>query len=513
MARKPANYPYPTASAERVAVDADVIAGFMETFIQPNLKKAKPIAAFHYELWEWDCSDAPLGVAAAPRGHAKTTAVTIVGALVDVLFGVEDFEIIIGANEKKASQFLDNINYILTDPDFIELQNEFEVEVLNYSQSHNPELVGRVKGREFCIMARGKGQKVRGELWRQQRPGKIRVDDLENDEDIKNPDTRLSDQRWFENAVIPALADDGKIRMVGTILHADSLISKYLDDSQLNIKLADEGIEPQWYGKRYSAHKSFNDFSEILWPEKFDEKKLRSIRQRYISQKNKDGYSQEYLSVAIAEGNEFFAKEGFQEMEAVHFRRNLTVYGAIDFAVSEKKGTDNTAFGIGGVDFENYLNIIDVRRELIDTYKACELWFELDTLYRPEYWIVEDENIRKSVGPFLEIMMREKNHFLNMKLVTPKQDKTMRARSFQARHNTRGVRYNKQMPGGYEEFEEEMLQFPRGKHDDGVDVMSMLGMDLAEMVPANTEAEDEEEDYAEMVASTGEVGRSETTGY
>lgn len=506
MARKPSAYPHPTAGAERIALDANIIAGFSETFLHHGFDRAKTTPQFHNDLWAWDCSSAELGVAACPRGHGKTTASTITCALADVLFGEEDFEIIIGVNEKKAAQLLDNIAYILTDSAYADLHDAFACEVVKCNET---ELIGRVKGREFCIMARGRGQKVRGELWRQKRPGKIRVDDLEDDEEVLNDDSRLKYKNWFLNAVLPAGRDGSKIRMVGTIMHSDSLLANFLEDSQLNEKCT----EPQWHGFFRAAHKSFDDFSGILWPENFNETKLRRIRQRYINLRNKNGYSQEYLGIAIAEGNEFFALEGFVPMAGTDFTRAMNKYGAIDFAVSEKKDTDNTAFGIAGVNSDNIRCVLDVRAELIDTLKACELWFELDLIYQPEYWIVENENIAKSVGPFLREMMLKRGHYLNIKLVTPKQDKKMRARSWQACHAARGVRYNQQMPGGYEGLETEMKQFPRGKRDDRVDVLSMLGMDLDAQSAAPTPEEADEQAYDEMVGTTGQSGRCETTGY
>jgi predicted phage terminase large subunit-like protein len=511
MARKPESYPHPTAGAERIKLTANMIAGFSEVFLHDGFDKPKPAPAFHRELWEWDCSDAELGVAVCPRGHAKTTSSTITCALADVLFGAEDFEILIGVNEKKAAQLLANIDYILTDEQYIGLQEAFSVEVL---RSNETELVGRVKGREFCLMARGKGQKVRGELWRQKRPGKIRIDDLEDDEEVLNDDSRRKTKHWFENAVLPAPADGGQIRMVGTILHEDSLLNNYIHQSQLHTaECQAKGIEPTWNGFFRSAHKSIDDFSQILWPEMFSEAKLRRIKQHYKLSKNLNGYSQEYLGIPIAEGNEFFVAEGFVGMEPADFRKAVTKYGAVDFAVSTKADTDNTAFGIVGVSSDNLRNVLDMDAEIIDTLSACEKWFDLDLIYKPEYWIVEDENISKSVGPFLYKMMRERGHYLNLKLVRPKNDKKMRARSWQACHAAQGVRYNKQMPGGYEELEHEMKGFPRAAHDDRVDVLSMIGMDLDDQVPAPTEEEQDEEEYQQMVATTGSTGRCETTGY
>lgn len=511
MARKPYTYPHPTAGAERIPLDAPLIAGFVETFLQPHFDRAKSTPAFHYELWEWDCSAHELGIASAPRGHAKTTGVTVACTLADVLFGAEDFEIIIGANETKASDFLENIEFILTDPMFSDLHDAFDIQVLKCNET---ELVGRVKGREFCVMARGAGGKVRGELWRQKRPGKIRIDDLENDEDIENADTRKKNKRWVENAVIPALADNGKLRMLGTILHEDSLISNYLADSQLNLDaLTAEGKVPQWYGKHFSAHRSFDDFRDILWPEKFNEARLRAIRQRYINAGNKNGYSQEYLGVPIADGNEFFKVEGFLEMEPKHFTRQLNKYGSVDFAVSDKRDTDGTAFGIVGMDQDNTLCVLNVVSKVMNTLDAVNMWFDLDTQYSPEFWIVENENIAKAVGPFLFEEMTRRNHYLNLVFITPKQDKKMRARSFQARHAARSVRYNKQMPGNYDELEHEMMTFPRGKHDDRVDALSLIGLHLHEFASGPTPEEQDEEEYAEMVSQTGDSGRSSVTGY
>jgi predicted phage terminase large subunit-like protein len=511
LARKPSAYPHPTAGAERIKLTPAIIAGFSETFLHAGFDKPKQTPAFHFDLWEWDCSDAELGVAVCPRGHAKTTSSTITCTLADVLFGAEDFEILIGVNEKKAAQFLENIAFILTDATYFDLQDAFQVEVLKCNET---ELVGRVKGREFCIMARGRGQKVRGELWRGKRPGKIRIDDLEDDEEVLNDESRAKTKHWFMNAVLPAPCDGGKIRMVGTILHNDALLTNHLEDSQLFAEqLAKQGKEPTWYGFFAAAHKSFNDFSGILWPEMFSEAKLRRIRQRYINARNQNGYSQEYLGIPVAEGNEFFVASGFIPMEDRHFSRAMTKYGAVDFAVSEKKDTDNTAFGIVGVDSENFRNVLEMQAQCIDTLKACELWFELDAQYKPEYWIVEDENISKSIGPFLYNMMVDRAHFIPMKRVRPKSDKKMRARSWQAAHAARGVRYNCQMPGGYIELEQEMKGFPRAKHDDRVDVLSMIGMDLDAQSRAPTEEEQSEQEYDEMVTDTGSQGRSETTGY
>ena len=65
------------------------------------------------------------------------------------------------------------------------------------------------------------------------RPGLIVGDDMENDEIVMNKDRRLKFKRWFYGALLPCLSDRGKIRIVGTILHLDSLLENLMPSSLL----------------------------------------------------------------------------------------------------------------------------------------------------------------------------------------------------------------------------------------------------------------------------------------
>jgi len=68
----------------------------------------------------------------------------------------------------------------------------------------------------------------------------------------------------------------------------------------------------------------------------------------------------------------------------------------------------------------------------------------------------------------------------------------------------------------YLDFEEELLKFPRDKHDDQVDAFAYLGLMIDKMWQADTPEEIEEDEYDQMVTrntGSGFGGRSETTGY
>jgi phage terminase large subunit-like protein len=93
-------------------------------------------------------------------------------------------------------------------------------------------------------------------------------------------------------------------------------------------------------------------------------------------------------------------------------------------------------------------------------------------------------------------------------------DKLTRSRSIQARMRSKGVKFDKDADW-YQTFEDELLRFPRDKHDDQVDTFAYLGLMLDKLIEAPTLAEQDEEDYNDDVrrSNSGEYGRSPTTGY
>jgi hypothetical protein len=64
-------------------------------------------------------------------------------------------------------------------------------------------------------------------------------------------------------------------------------------------------------------------------------------------------------------------------------------------------------------------------------------------------------------------------------------------------------------------FEDQLLRFPRDKHDDQVDAWAYLGLMLDRMWEAPTEKEAEEEEYRTYVSESIDVdsGRSSICGY
>jgi predicted phage terminase large subunit-like protein len=481
----------------RIHVDANLVEGFVEAFLLGDFDQPKPTPAFHRELWELLCCDESHVAVAAPRGHAKSTAGTLAFTLASLLFGTDDFVLLVSATERLAASHLANLARVLTTNE--DLITEFGVEVIKCNET---EVTASIGQRQFHIVGKGAQQAVRGLLWNNKRPSLIIIDDLENDEAVMSKDQREKLRDWFDNALLPCGADNLRVRFMGTILHLDSLLERLITDT-----------EGGWLGRRFKAHKSFDDFSQLLWPEKWPEARLRRERQRYIAAGNPSGYSQEYLSHPVAEADAYFRKADFRPMTQDDHLQPKTMYASIDFALGKDDKGDNTAICIAGMDSGGILHIIDMYAQRYDPLQAVEKMFEIQDMYDISVWVVEDDNISKAIGPFLNAEMHKRQKYLSLERLRPHKDKQARATAIQARMRAGGVHFNSDAPW-YFELYNEMVNFPRGKTDDRVDALAWIGLMLDKMSPSATREElDEMAWESEMGREDWAEGRSEVTGY
>jgi hypothetical protein len=231
---------------QKIKLNADLIHGFSGGLLSKGFDEPSPTPEAHLEWWGMCCSDHKFVAIAAPRGHAKTTAITKTYTLAAVLFREHDFVLLISDTYNQACLFLGEIKReLIQNDDLVELfglKREFVVD------RENDIIVEAEDGHQFRIIALGSEQKVRGLLWNGRRPNLIVGDDLENDEIVMNPERRDKFGKWIYNALLPCLSERGKARIVGTILHLGSFLegrmpkdtSENSVHSDLSVKMKDE---------------------------------------------------------------------------------------------------------------------------------------------------------------------------------------------------------------------------------------------------------------------------------
>lgn len=425
--------------------------------------------------------------------------------------------------EAQASMFLGQITQELQEnKDIIELfgiKTNEEGIVKFEKDSQTDIIVSFTDGTKFRIMAKGSEQKLRGMLWNGARPDLIVCDDLENDEVVMNKERREKFKRWVYGALLPCRSQHGVVRIVGTILHMDSFLEGLMprENDKLTVheplKTYTTRRTSQWKVVKYKAHSP--DFQHILWPERRTAEEFRLIRQDYIDRGLADVYSQEYLNYPIDDSNTYFKKGDFSGMSERDREKKLNYYIAGDFAISQKETADYTVLVVGGMDEEGILHIKNVIRERMDGLEIVQTLLALHRAYNPIAFGIEDTQITKAVGPFLNRAMMESNTYINLLPLKPHgNDKLTRARSIQARMRAGAVKFDKGADW-YQTLEDEMMRFPRDKHDDQVDSMAYLGLMIDRLIEAPTKEEMDDEEYEIELreGSYADTGRSETTGY
>lgn len=480
-----------------MALSAEQISGLSKIFLRERYDGACPTPAFHNEIWQMCCSSEKRVAIAAPRGHAKSTCVTHAFLLASVLFREKRYVLIISDTEGQATEFLGDIKTELQEN--VELINTFRVRRFT-KDSATDVVVEFTDGSKFRIRAVGAEQKVRGRKWGGTRPDLIICDDLESDEAVESDLRREKFRNWFFKAVLPSMSDRGHIRVIGTILHLDSLLYRLISNKA-------------WLTRLYKAHKGFDDFSELLWPEKWSKERLQAERDQCIHAGIAEAYSTEYLNNPIDQSEAFFRREDFLEMEESHYKANKSYYAAIDFAISDSDKADYTVIVVGGMDSFGQLHIVYVLRFRGDADEIIENMFSIQQRFNVELWKAEEGAIKRTLWGELQRRMIEKNVVLNIVPGIPTKDKRTRARPLQARMRAGGVRFDKS-GSWYPSFEEECLHFPKGAKKDQVDAASWLAIAIQELNVAPTQQELQEEEYEHLVEDNGwNVGRSQICGY
>ena len=507
----------------------EVCLAFSDAYLKRNFDEPVATPVAHLEWWHYVCMDRQLVALAAPRGHAKSTAITHVYVMASICLRIKRHVLLISDTEGQAGMFLGNIARELRENE--DLRKTFGVKRL-VKDNETECIIQWTDGQYTRLAAHGAQQKIRGTNWRGVRPDLIVCDDLENDEAVLNDDRRIKFRNWFLNTLIPIGGKSAEIRVVGTILHEDSLLARLMPNTLEDPNCVITPLRTTTTSKRawksalYRAHPDFDDFSERLWPEQWSEERLKMFRQAYIDDGFPEGYSQEYLNNPMAAEGSYFAEEDLipilpEELNP-EYRSPEHFIIAVDLAISTDSRRAFTVFIVAGIDPAGTLRIREVVRQRIDTLDIIDMFFHLQEKYKwksamkeEPVFLVEKENISKAIGPVLWKMMDERGEYLTLEMMPPIKDKELRARSIQARIRAHRVEFWTEAPW-FPVLKHELVTFPRSTYKDQVDALAWLGYYLASMhnAPTAQEIADHlyEEEWEEAETHWG-GGANSITGY
>jgi predicted phage terminase large subunit-like protein len=160
--------------------------------------------------------------------------------------------------------------------------------------------------------------------------------------------------------------------------------------------------------------------------------------------------------------------------------KELTIYGASDYATKEDKG-DYTEHGIFGLDEPRNFWILDWWYGQRTTDVTIDEFVKLVGRHHPRKWWNEGGPIDNAIAPAIANAMRESLPpvFVPIEPLTSIKNKAVKAASFQARAAAGKVYLPLRRPWA-NRLLDQLCAFPAGLHDDGVDVCGLLarGIDV-----------------------------------
>lgn len=276
---------------------------------------------------------------------------------------------------------------------------------------------------------------------------------------------------WWKADMFTRLKPGAKVVLIMTRWHEDDLGGRLLADMA-------SGGRP-WEVLRLPMEAEENDplgraIGEPLWPEWFTDDMRAEAR------RDSRTWSALYQQSPAPESGSYFLREWLLPVTAMPPRDSMRIYGASDYAVTSDGG-DYTVHAVIGMDHDEKLWLLDLWRGQASSDVWVDAFCDLVRRWQPIAWAEEQGQIRAGIGPFLLRAMREKKAFVARQDFPTRGDKAVRAQSIRGRMAVDGLR----IPAVAEwraAFENELMTFPVGKHDDQVDALGLVGQLLDRMV-------------------------------
>lgn len=412
-------------------------------------------------------TDEPVACAAA-RGFSKSTRVSFANPLHALCYERRQFIILVQASLDLAKPMVMAIRMELEEN--ARIRSDFGD--LTGQPWSDDEIVTRTG---IKVLARGRGQTIRGLKNGPHRPDLIILDDIEEDTTVRNPEQVKRLLAWVREAVMPSLDPQrGSLLWIGTLLSKKSALAQILQDAA-------------WVHAWFPGE---NPDGTSAWPERFPD--LAKLRKRMGSV----AYAKEIL---LAPGDEEGAL--FREAWIVRYRpgdiagATHVVKEAIDPSLGASQTSDFRAFVKGGraADGYCYLRRPDIRRVSLDTIVRTAYARQLE---EPAQEIYLEENGFLGLQLYFRSEGERRGMHLPLRPIKQSEAKESRVAAISPLIEQGIIRFLADDPMT-DLLIEQLLAFPASTvNDDGPDALATLAAGLLVAVAAASAGRDPDEEFA-----------------
>ena len=421
---------------------------------------------------------------AAPRGEAKSTLVTQLFTLWCIVTHRKHYILLVMDSIDQAYPMLEAIKAEL------EFNPRLAMDFADVCGQGRVWQAGTVvTANDIKVQVAGSGKKLRGLRHGAFRPDLVILDDIENDEQVRNPAQRDKLEIWLKSAVLHlgGVGQKFDVVYIGTILHYDSVLNRTLHN-------------PMWHSMKFKAMLAFPERMD-LWDEW--EAILRNngnagaAMAQAFYEANKAEMERgaqtswaargvlDLMKIRARDGHEAFdselqndpvSSENAPFANAMKFWTelppDLVYFGALDPSLGKAGASrDPSAILVGGYQRSTgklFVVAAQIKKRLPDLIiedvirlhqqYRCALWF-VETVQFQEF--LKDELVKRSAARGCPVPARA---------VKPIADKLLRIETLQP-HMANGLIW---LHDTQATLIEQLRHFPKAAHDDGPDALQML---------------------------------------
>ncbi|HOK14215.1 MAG TPA: phage terminase large subunit, partial [Candidatus Kapabacteria bacterium] len=292
-------------------------------------------------------------------------------------------------------------------------------------------------------------------------------DPIKNAEEAHSPTIRQNIWDWFVSTAYSRLEPNGSCIIIMTRWHKQDLVGRLLED-----------FSSDWQLLKIPAIATSDDPlgrkpGEALWQERFPIDTLQQIQKQLGSYWFNALYQQEPSDTA----NSLFKRENFKYFKQIGDHvlldgRSVDLTDCINFAtadlaISTNHNADWSVFLVFSVTCEKSVLIRDIVRTRCQPTKHIEILRSLSVKYNVRLWGIEAVQYQSA------LVRQASSLGIPVKEIKPYSDKFTRAIPIAAMLEA-GKIYFPDYSEWLSEFEQELSQFPDGKHDDQVDAFAYI---------------------------------------
>ena len=406
----------------------------------------------------------------APRGHAKSSIVGGVFPLWHAMFDKgPKLIVLISRTQDHAIKLLGTIKDVLDySQNFRQLFGYYGMNSARSWQKSEIELKDGT-----MIVCKGTGQQLRGIKHGNQRPTLIILDDPEDENNTKTAEAMESNLRWLLQSAIPSLdPNKGRLAIIGTPIHQRCIVETL----------------KEMVGWDNLLYKPNLDTNTALWETWHPISKLKQKKIELESVNRVSVFYREYMCEVVGDEDQLFKEtyinyyegklihndEGDAFLKLTYFNhedineeRPVNVFMGVDPASSTRQTADYSTIVPVAIDNEGNRFVLSYYRKRATPMSLAESIIEYFKIYKPEKVRIESVGYQEMLREYVRTRCEEKNIFisgLEIKEI-PRSSKSVRLETMEPYFAQDKFYMRKDM----QELKDELLLYPRGKHDDLLD--------------------------------------------